>query len=44
MELLFYRMHSLGSPCTLQLAKHYGIKTISVVRGDHHVQELKDLG
>ncbi|GAB4815899.1 hypothetical protein N2152v2_002945 [Parachlorella kessleri] len=29
---------------TIELAKHYGIKTISVVRGDHHVQELKDLG
>jgi hypothetical protein len=27
-----------------QLAKHYGIKTINVVRNDHHVQELKDLG
>ncbi|KAL4427108.1 hypothetical protein ABPG77_001112, partial [Micractinium sp. CCAP 211/92] len=28
----------------IQLAKHYGVKTINVVRSGHHVEDLKKLG
>lgn len=43
-EICYACVSSLLHRQVITLAKHWGIKTINIVRRDSHIQELKDIG